>query len=609
MPDPKTLTNPKVLADLSRVGFNKMKRGLRTRYKLLSAYCGRLYKGTAIRGMPEAAPSAPVNLMHQAATTLVPNLISRDPRARITATFLPYRNYAAVAELALDHLIEEIKLKDTMRRVITDSIFFAGFTKTSIAASGYTLQIDGVQNEIGQPYCDRVDPNDMMLDPVVRDWEEQRVIGDRTRVDLNSDLLDSGLYDADTLIKLADSRYTSGAAGGGTEASLISGTQSTIEGDSILPQLDLVELYLPREQIIVTLPWTADGGVLPMVLRQVDHEGPEDGPYRMLGYAFVPDNILPVAPASIWYELHLMTNKIAQKAAEQADRQKNVLAFEGSAVADAQAIVDADDGQTVRVDNIDAIKEVDFGGVTKDNYIYIEWAKQQFAEMAMNIDLLSGVATNEPTATQAEMIQSNTTVRLADMQNIVYDHTADVMKALFFYLHTDPLIELPLVKREKGVDQQVVYTPEMREGDWLDYNIKVRPYSMARQDPNTKTRRLMEFCANIMPAFAQTAQMLGGAFNLEAALNIIGREMGIEELDEIINSPMLAERMAMMQQQLEMSMQPDLKPALSLASQAGGGIRIGQPNPLAGMTGGVTPQVETNQMRQDTAAEIQAGAM
>jgi hypothetical protein len=166
------------------------------------------------------------------------------------------------------------------------------------------------------------------------------------------------------------------------------------------------------------------------------------------------------------------------------------------------------------------------------------------------------------------------------------------------------------------VDQQFAYTPEMREGDWLDYTISVRPYSMARQDPNMEVRRLMELCGNVIPALAQTYQLLGPAFNIENALNIIARRMGIEELDEIINSPALNMQLQQMQRMLEAGVPMSPKVISTMMGTQGfaqgggvpampGGGRPGQPNPRAMLALGVTPSVERNTARQETAAELQ----
>lgn len=613
------ILDPKKLSRLCGIGFKKMAGFRKSRIQLLKQYVGRFY------GKPELNETRafPINMIYQATTTLVPNLVYQDPKATISSRFMDYREYAQIASLAMDHLTDEIGIRHTLRKVITDAVFMAGFTKTGLAVSGSTLDLMGNEIDLGQPYCDRVDPDDMLLDPIARQWEEQRFIGNRFRADLET-LQDSGLFDPDVLAGLT-SRYSANNLR--YDATYLSGGSDHWDADSVMQAVDLVEVYIPSENVVVTLPWRQGNEVGAQILRIAEYEGPEKGPYNMLGFAFVPDNILPVPPSSVWYDLHMMANKIARKAARQADRQKSVLAYEASSWQDAKGIVESMDGEAVQVDHVDAIKEVSFGGTNPEGYQYIEWAKQQFSEMAMNMDMLSGAGSDEPTATQAQMVSANTTIRLSDMQSMVYHFTGDVMKSLFFYLHTDPLIELPLIKRTEGRDAQVSYTPEMREGDWIDYNIKVTPYSMARQDPNTKVRRMLEFFGNVIPALAQAQMMLGPAFNLESSLRIMGREMGIEELDEVVNLPALQMQMQRMMQLLEQGVPVDAKvvstimraqgpqavgPGAAVAGMTGGmgpGVpgQLGQPSPYGGMQQGVTPGVEQNQGFQQGAPQPAGG--
>jgi hypothetical protein len=117
----------------------------------------------------------------------------------------------------------------------------------------------------------------------------------------------------------------------------------------------------------------------------------------------------------------------------------------------------------------------------------------------------------------------------------VYAFTGEVMEDLAYHLHTDPLIELPLTKRVNGTETQVILNSDTRQGDWLDFNINVKPYSMARSDPNMSVRRKMEFATNVIPAAAQAMMLLGPGFNVGAFLSRIAQEVGIDDVDEFIN--------------------------------------------------------------------------
>lgn len=519
---------PQTMSKLIDVSFAKYDHVRKARAKFLAQYVGRFYAKSK-PGDQEERKASPVNLIYQAVNTLVPNLVFRDPKFKVRSQIVNFRGYADMLELAMNKVAEDIKLRQELRMVIVDSLFYAGFMKTGIAANGKYIAEGNSQIPLGEPFAERVDPDDMILDPLAKKWDQQMFLGNRFRV-LRQDLLDTGL-DNDLIMSLG-SRTDNKAS---FEAAYLSGDKSG-DVDGILDYVDLAEIYLPRDKRVVTVPWTK-GSIAEKFINDIDWSGPDSGPYHMLGYSEVPDNLLPVPPVSLWYDLHVLGNRIARKIARQADRLKRVLAYEGSAIDDAENIADADDGEAIRVNNLGGIKEVNFGGTTEDAYGFMEWVEKKFSEVTNNLDLLSGQSAGAPTATQSEMLQNNSSVRLADLQNQVYDFTKDVGTDIAFFLHTDPLIELPLVRRVQGQDQQVHYTPEMRQGDFIHYMLAVQPQSMAKPDPNMKVQHLLQFATNVIPAAAQAVQLLGPSFKVQEYLTRIAQEIGLEELDGIIDMP------------------------------------------------------------------------
>jgi hypothetical protein len=426
---------PQNVSKAVEISFGKFDHMRRARARMMGQMAGRFYSRQT-PGDREDRKAAPLNLLYTAVTTLVPNLVYRQPKARISTDLVPFRQYADVLQLATNHLVRKTNFRMTLRKSILDSIFMAGFIKTGIADSEQYLAIGGTSVPVGQPFADRIDPDDIILDPVARDWDEQAFIGNRFRI-AQDDLLNTGLYNEDLVMKLPGT-YDGNNNTARDSAEGIIGDKSGQEMSQELEKyVDLVEIYLPKEKIVVTLPFQRDA-VQSEFLRIADYEGPERGPYHMLGFTPVSNNIIPVAPAGIWYDLHIMGNRIARKLARQAERLKRVLAYQAEAGEDVEQVAEADDGETVRVQDVNAIKEVQYGGAGNDSYNWMEWVKKNFSEQSGNVDLLSGTSTNTPTATQAEMLQANTSVRLADMQNSVYDFAAEVIGDLVYYLHTDP---------------------------------------------------------------------------------------------------------------------------------------------------------------------------
>lgn len=518
---------PQKMSRLVEVAFEKTSHLRKARAKFISQYTGRFYARSK-PGDSEERKASPINLIYQAVTTMVPNLAFRDPKFKVRSQTLAYRGYADMLELATNHLSNVIGLRKELRMTIVDALFFAGFMKTGIATTGQFITMDDQNVEIGEPFAERVDPDDMILDPLAKQWDEQNIIGNRFRV-LRQDLLDSDLYDPDLVLAM-------GSSSDSKSQFLIKNISGDKEQDlkEVMDYVDLVEIYIPRDQRVVTMPWVK-GQVSDQFLRDVDWAGPKNGPFHMLGFNFVPDNLLPIPPVSLWYDLHIMGNRIARKIARQADRMKRVLAYEGQAINDAEGIADADDGETVRVQSLGSVKEINFGGTTDEAYEFMKWTKGEFSDITNNMEMLSGQEAGAPTATQSEMLQNNSSVRLSDIQNMVYDFTQEVGQDLAFFLHTDPLIELPLIKRVQGQDTQVTYTPDMREGEFMSYLLSVEPQSMARPDPNMKVQHLLQFATNVIPAAAQAAQLFGPGFKVGAFLERIASEIGLEEIDEILD--------------------------------------------------------------------------
>lgn len=613
MPTRVTPNNVGKLIDASVDKFDHMKKA---RMRFLSQYVGRFYAKTR-HGEDEDKKASPVNLIYTAVSTLVPNLVFRDPKFKVRTDILTYRGYADMLELGTNTLAKKIKFRKQLRMAVVDSLFYAGFIKTGIATSGEFITMADQTIAIGEPFADRVDPDDIILDPTARDWEEQMVVGNRFQV-LRQDMLDSELYDNDLVMSLQGRSDIKNPS----EARFISGKDNNDEIKELLDFVDIVELYFPRDKRVIQVPWVK--GYRPeSFLRDVDYSGPDSGPYHMLGYAQIPDNVLPLPPVSLWYDLHVLGNRMARKIGRQADRMKRVLAYDGQSEGDAQTIVEADDGEAVRVQNVQGIKEVNYGGATEDAYGFMQWVEAKFSEMANSLDSLSGNKADAPTATQSEMLQQNTSVRLADLQNQVYDFAAEIGTDLAFFLHTDPLIELPLVRRVNGADEQVVYTPEDRKGDFICYALNVQPYSMAKPDPARKVQHLLQFASNVIPAAAQAAQILGPAFKIQLFLERIASEIGLEEIDEIIDMPTFKN---WMMAQIAAKIDPGKAAAYMTAppvnympwnqgGQAvaqgmqtlGGGVNPGQPNPTQAMASpqNVNAGTEQASLQQQTAGQLQ----
>lgn len=594
---------PPRMSKVINAGYAAMKQMRAARVQFNNQRAGRFYAEVKKQfgSSGDDIKASPINLLAQAADTMVPNLVFNNPKIKLRTEILEYRDYMSVLELAVNQRIKKMNFRAALRLAVVDSIFAAGFMKTGIALSGEVLPADGYDYELDEPFAERVDPDDMILDPVARAWDEQNLIGNRYTAN-KEDCLARG-FDKN-LLEQAVARFARQA---GPETARISKRNSD---GYLFDQVDLVEIYVPREGLIYTALWEP-GHDISEYLDIREWIGTERGPYHMLGYNFIPDNILPVPPASVWFDLHLLGNKLARKIARQAERAKRITAYEGSAEEDMDLIRDAADGECVKVSNVDAIKEINYGGSTEDAFVSLEWVKSQFSEQAGQLDQLSGQKAAAPTLGQSEILQANSSIRLADLQNQVHDFVASVATEIMFYIHTDPAHELHLVKREKGQEKQVIFTPEMSGGAQItDFATDVVPFSMARQDPNMRIRRLMEFWSAVIPSIVQAQQALGPSFKGDEALEAAAKEMGIEDADAWLDMQefkdvFMAQFLAGLDQgnatQFKQGSSPTLGPGMDT------GARPQQPLPSAnGPIGGISLGEEQNSARQATSAQSQS---
>lgn len=595
---------------MSRVlnaGYGSMKVARSARVMYNNQMAGRFYsevkKSAGLDG--ESIKASPINLLHNATTTMVPNLVFNTPRIKLRTDILDLREYMGVLELAVNQRIKMMNFRKALRLCIFDSIFMAGFMKTGLALSGEYLDTgNGWDVELDEPYAERVDPDDMILDPVARAWDEQNFIANRYTA-IAEDALARGFNK--NLIEQGVGRFKQQS---GPETSRI--TKRGADG-YLFDTVELVEIYVPRERLTYTALWHP-GHELSEFLDVREYHGPGTGPYHMLGYQSIPDNIMPVPPASMWFDLHLLGNKLARKIARDAELAKRLTIYDGTAEQDMENIQNAAHGQTLKVQNVDGVRELNYGGITDESFTSLEWVKQQFSEQAGQLDQLSGQKAAAPTLGQSEILQANSSIRLSDLQNQVHDFVRAIASDLMFYIHTDPAHELHLVRREKGVERQVIFTPEEAKGEILDFGTEVVPFSMARQDPNMRIRRLMEFWSAVIPSIVQAQQILGPSFKGDKALQAAAEEMGIEDADawldmEEFNDIFMAQFLAQLEQgnaaQFKTGVSPGGSQSLGPAANTGG--RPAQPLPSAnGPIGGVSPTEELNSSRQDTASLGQA---
>ena len=87
---------------------------------------------------------------------------------------------------------------------------------------------------------------------------------------------------------------------------------------------------------------------------------------------------------------------------------------------------------------------------------------------------------------------------------------------------------------EANLEIPTTFNAEAREGDLLDYNLKVVPYSMQFQPPGERLRTLQEIWTTMIVPMLPMLQEQGTTIDLEKLLRIVGKYSRLDELNEII---------------------------------------------------------------------------
>lgn len=563
-----SLTNeitPNKLQKAVNRGFDRLKNFRSARIHFLREYAGPYYDHTS-----GEVGGAAMNLIFNAIRVIVPTLVMNFPKHTVISPYLQQRQYADLLGLALDQHDMKIDVRNIYRRVIVDAIFTMGILKTGLAQSSSVYAIDDETNiDPGTVYTEAVDFDNFVVDPNCKDhmFRDATFMGDRITLPRQM-LLDSGLYNNDLIERLPRAGETSSDR----RASSLSMRNIQIDDNYALEdEIEIVELWVPSANAIVTVPGSSDV-TMDEYLRVDDYYGVKEGPYTLLALTPpVPGNPMPVPMVGVWYDLHVLANRMAKKIIEQAERQKDIVSYKRSASEDAEELRNAADGEAVAVEDPSEVQVMHFGGQQNSNETHLAQLQGWFNMMAANPEQIGGQSVQASSATAANILQQNASIGLEDMKDLVYQMAAAEARRRAWYFHTDPMINIPMTKREKVQtpmqvqgpmgptwmlapvmqDVQVILTPEIRSGDFLDFNFNIEPESMGRRDSKTRLAQEMSFCQQVLPAVmaaAQVAMQLGIPLSAVNLLMRMAKDSGIEWMDEVLYDPQFQQQL--MQQQM-----------------------------------------------------------
>ena len=457
------------------------------RREVIQEYTGSFYSSdittdASTSGSGSKKDVVPIALLNMMIDTHTRQLVTNNPRTLVTTRKGEYKGDAVTLGLAVDRDIERMKFSRMLSDVIKDAMFGLGIVCTYVASSS-----------AGDSVSSRVDYDDFICDTDSRRFDECYYLGHKMRVPLDW-AKDNPDFDKTERAKLrATENFTRHPVTGELRVESIGKDEYERSGNHFVEQVDIWVLYLRLTNEIVMLPVREGGGIL----YQKKWKGPNSptGPYKLLGFQWVPDNLMPLPPVANLRDIARVCNDLLYKVTEQARRQKTILAAVRQSHKDAERIRKGKDGDIIAVDHTlkGNVEEFSTGGVDQATLGVFLTLKEIFSWLAGNLNLQAGLGPQADTATQDRMALQSSSGLIRGMGDTVDDFVTEIIEQIAWYRWNDPLNEIWVTKRNAAADIEIpaVFSPETRGGELEDYDFSIVQYSMQRLTPPEKAQQLL----------------------------------------------------------------------------------------------------------------------
>lgn len=463
----------------------------------------------------------PVNFLKLAVDIYVRQLAARAPRVLISTKFPELKPTAINLQLAVNQIPDEIGLTSTLRRLVTEALFSVGILKVGLHTVGEVLGLP-----YGEPFADIVTLDDVVIDMSAKRMDLIQYIGNDYWLPYE-EFIDSGyVRKKDRAVLGPDDHTLVDDQGQESGEGISAGESATVYKDRI----HLRDVWLPQERVMLTYAVTQK-----RLLNESGWEGPESGPYDILGYTDVPSNLLPLSPVSVWRDLHELANVIFRKLANQADGQKSVLGFNGTNEDDINAFKEAQDGDGIAYSGAKP-ERLDAGGVNGNTLAFYLQVRDLYSYFAGNLDSLGGLAPLTETVGQDKLLSEAASSQLADMSSQTVDVVKNLFRSLAWYEWNDPVNTRTLEKKIPGTELSIPieWNSEAKQGGFELYDLDLDIFSLKDDSPTTKLQKMAMILERFVAPMMPDINAAGGQLDAQFIMKTIARLSNVPEVGEMI---------------------------------------------------------------------------
>jgi hypothetical protein len=468
-----------------------------------------------------------VNLLNLTADVYTIGLAANRPRVQVQTPFRDLWPFAHRWQVGINNLIKEMRFAETMQAIVLDAMFTLGIAKTHLGDSDPIQLEDDEWYDPGRPYISRISIDDFVMDLSVKDIRRCKFMSDEYRVSWDSCKQHPG-FDRKVLKLLSP---TSKHDRGEEQANDIA-AGAIVDDDEYEPMVDLIDVWLPELYSVAT--FARHRFEKPLLVEPWD--GPEGGCYDLLIFGDVPDNVMPSSPLQNLMSLHLLYNGMLRKQARQAKRQKTNPAYRPDGAEDAARLQKANDGEWVKTRDPQAINVISQGGVAPENVAFSIAILDLFDRQAGNLQAMAGLGPQAGTVGQEQLIHAAVSRKEAKMQGRVHSFTAALLGKLGHLMWADEVLEVPgdfEVAPGTGVHVDASWTPEMREGDFWQYNFEIEHCSMNYEPPEVKLQKIERAMGQLLQMFP-IIQAAGGTIDVQELTRIYAEGLGVPQLENVV---------------------------------------------------------------------------
>jgi len=488
----------------------------RVRTELVRDYVGSWYSETGARN------KTLVNLMNQTARIYTIALAANNPQVLVSTPREVNLPFARRFEINLNTLISDMNLDQTFRQIVLDAFFCLGcgvvmMRDTDTRFHGLLEAEEDVWLDPGEPWLNRVALDDLVLDMSARELTKMRFCGHRYRADFEK-VMDEPGYSKEAKKKLSATSRT--AKETESAARDVSTGDGYVQDDELKDMVWLQDVWIAENNSIAT--FGCEGNDEPLIER--DWTGSQAGPYKFLSLGDVPDNVIPASPAINLKGMHDLQNRLHRRMEQDSDAHRVVNAYPPSGSDDAEKIRTAKRNSWVRIGDPASIKQIEVGGVDQRDMALATFIQDEYDRLAGNLQAMGGLGPQAATVGQEELIHGAVSRNEADMRVAVVNFASDCILDLGRLMWEDQALEIrnSVTVGSSGIQVSADWSPDIRSGEFEDYEFKVEPYSMVFKTPEQKLQELFQTLQQLAPLWPMF-QASGATMDAEAIVDEIAR--------------------------------------------------------------------------------------